>query len=235
LSVRRLVKSAVKGLFGLAGLDVRRLHPPEGPRPYQADVKSAIEHNSPGRLQELYASPGFLTEEFSPDRLAFYTKVVDEAMRRGIVFDRRRVLDIGCGAGYLLKEVKRRAPSAHVTGTEYVAAALEAIAGVMPEAERQALDITRERLPSTFDVVFCTEVLEHLLRPHDALAHIVAMVAPGGVAVLTVPNGRIDTFAGHINFWSPESWPVFLEAARPLSIEAGLVDDTNFGLLRRAP
>ena len=36
------------------------------------------------------------------------------------------------------------------------------------------------------------------------------MVLEGGILLVTVPNGRIDTFAGHINFWSPESWDIFV-------------------------
>ena len=32
-----------------------------------------------------------------------------------------------------------------------------------------------------------------------------------GKLIISVPDGRIDTFSGHINFWSPESFKIFIE------------------------
>ena len=33
----------------------------------------------------------------------------------------------------------------------------------------------------------------------------------GGLVLVTVPDGRADKFAGHINYWCEESWEVFVE------------------------
>jgi hypothetical protein len=33
--------------------------------------------------------------------------------------------------------------------------------------------------------------------------------------VLTVPDGRIDYSRYHLNFWSPESWRIFVTDAAP--------------------
>ena len=55
--------------------------------------------------------------------------------------------------------------------------------------------------------------------------------------MITVPNGRIDTFEGHINFWSPESWKVFIESNisdQEFEVKVGLIDNlTNFAILKR--
>ena len=40
----------------------------------------------------------------------------------------------------------------------------------------------------SFDVVFCTEVIEHTTDPRLAVAELTRVVAPGGRLVLTVPN-----------------------------------------------
>ena len=37
------------------------------------------------------------------------------------------------------------------------------------------------------------------------------MLNEDGVLILSVPNGRNDNFIGHINFWSPESWGIYLK------------------------
>lgn len=43
-----------------------------------------------------------------------------------------------------------------------------------------------------FDIVLCTEVLEHVLQPFDAVAEIHRILKPGGVALITTPyNFRI--------------------------------------------
>src|SRR5262249_22983755 len=86
------------------------------------------------------------------------------------------------------------------------------------------------------DVVFCIEVLEHLTHPDKALRRLLTMLNTRGVAILTVPNGRLDTFEGHINFWSPESWEVFIrEVCNGCVVETGLMDDerTNFAVVRK--
>lgn len=45
---------------------------------------------------------------------------------------------------------------------------------------------------NTFDVVICTEVLEHTLRPFDAVDEIYRILKPGGTVCVTVPfNFRI--------------------------------------------
>ena len=85
-------------------------------------------------------------------------------------------------------------------------------------------------------MIFCIEVLEHLLHPDIALRNIVNMLSGSGVALITVPNGRIDTFDGHINFWSPESWEVFLkQICSGYTIKTGLIEDgqNNYAVIIR--
>jgi hypothetical protein len=62
------------------------------------------------------------------------------------------------------------------------------------------------------------------------------MLDDSGVALVTVPNGRLDTFDGHINFWSPESWEVFLkQMCDGFSIKTGLMENdlTNYAVITR--
>lgn len=50
-----------------------------------------------------------------------------------------------------------------------------------------------ESIPSgRFDVIVCTEVLEHTLQPFDAVAEMMRLLKPGGVALVSTPyNFRI--------------------------------------------
>lgn len=64
------------------------------------------------------------------------------------------------------------------SGATYIADLCKCKGGVIPA--------------DSFDVVVCTEVLEHTLRPFDAVEGIFHMLTPGGVALVTTPfNFRI--------------------------------------------
>ena len=57
------------------------------------------------------------------------------------------------------------------------------------------------------DLVLCIDTLEHLEYPERAIRNLLG----NGIVCLVVPNGRQDTFEGHIHYWSPESFRLFLE------------------------
>jgi SAM-dependent methyltransferase len=101
--------------------------------------------------------------------------------------DRSRWLDVGCGAGALLRAASRS--GWEVVGTEVAAAAVDALRG-------QGLDVRLGQLealdlePASFDVVSAVEVLEHIADPRGLIATAAALIRPGGALYLTTPNGR---------------------------------------------
>ena len=63
-----------------------------------------------------------------------------------------------------------------------------------------------ESLDGIYDIIFCTEVLEHIIiSGKNALNNLISAVNRAVTIFLTVPDGRIDNFEGHINFWSPKA------------------------------
>ncbi len=85
-----------------------------------------------------------------------------------------------------------------------------------------------DSLENTYDIIFCTEVLEYLINPEDALKNLISAMKPGGYLFLTVPNGRIDDFEGHINFRGPESWNIFVQKqAQEYKVETGDIHERN--------
>jgi SAM-dependent methyltransferase len=97
-----------------------------------------------------------------------------------------RVLEVGCGAGHLLARARgRRAVgidlSAHALGQ--ARRRVDGRADLL-RGDAQCLPFR----PGAFDRVYCSEVLEHLPAPEAALAEIERLLAPGGIAVLSVPN-----------------------------------------------
>lgn len=92
------------------------------------------------------------------------------------------ILEAGCGSSSRLKMPQ----GAHIVGIDLSAQQLE----LHTILDGKILgDIQDYQLPkSTFDMIVCWAVLEHLDRPRDALARFAPALAPGGIAVLAFPN-----------------------------------------------
>lgn len=231
-----MIRWTVKKLLSSLGFGIYRLNSTFGSFGSDAQakgIKSAIDHNTSERMNEFYSSPKLVEAYLAPDRLKFYEEAIHLLQDRGVDYNGKKVADIGCGTGHLLLYVSNMSDPASLTGFEYSNAALELAQKVVPSAAFYAFDLCAGHVAEQYDVVFCTEVLEHLPHPEDALRTIVHMIEPGGVALITVPNGRIDTFEGHINFWSPESWKILIgRLCHEFDLETGLLGINNFAIVK---
>lgn len=107
--------------------------------------------------------------------------------------DGARVLDVGCATGYLAAELSRRGCA--VDGIEFDPAAAqqarahcrEVVTGDLEAPATQA-SVAAMLAGAWPDVVICADVLEHLRDPWSVLAWLRTLLAPGGRAVVSVPN-----------------------------------------------
>jgi len=116
-----------------------------------------------------------------------------------------RIIDIGCGIGTLLSILKKRYPGADLSGIEYSEVAVNSAPPHIRNCIRAGdiVELAPELSTHPYDIVICTEVLEHIPEPSKALDSIVSLLKPGGIALFTVPAGMMywssqDTFAGHL-------------------------------------
>lgn len=212
------IKEIIEKLLSYVGIGIYRLNPsPEG-----ANFTSTMHHNSKERLNELFSDTKIVKKYLKPARFRFYNNVVDLLFENGIDANGKHIADVGCGTGHLLQLVCSKFEPLSITGFEYSESAIDVAKMVLPEAKFQYFDIY-EGTDLKFDIIFCTEVLEHLLYPDKALNNLVNLMNPSSVVVITVPNGRVDRFEGHINFWSPESWKIFINSiGEDFFVETGL-------------
>jgi len=98
-----------------------------------------------------------------------------------------RWLDVGCGAGALLRAASSLGWEA--VGTEVSPSAVEAIRATGLEVHLGRLDDVGLE-PGGFDVVSLVEVVEHLADPEQTLRDAARLVRPGGTLYLTTPHGR---------------------------------------------
>ncbi len=103
-----------------------------------------------------------------------------------------RCLDVGCGDGRLVKELDAIFPKHEIVGVDYSERAI-ALARVMhPMGQFKRLDITKESMGESFDLVTVIEVLEHI-HPRDAglfVQSLAKQLDAGGKLLLTVPHSN---------------------------------------------
>lgn len=207
--MKSVVKSGVNGLLGVVGLQIVRV--PGYLKSKNPALKSidrglsTKEHNSKENMDAIYADPDIEAHYFTPGRLKFYSDVERELRR--LQLSPNSVLDVGCGSGHLLKHVSALYPNAEFRGVDFSTESIRLAKRMHPLLSFEEMSIFElEKTGKEFDLILCTEVLEHLEDADVAMAKLVSQCRDGGTIVITVPHGRMDTFEGHFNFWTPESF-----------------------------
>jgi len=133
-----------------------------------------------------------------------------------------RVLEIGAGIGNLTLYL---IPRQRYVATDIVPAYLDMLRNLgvaKPYLEVRHLDLARSEdfvpLEGQFDTVVCLNVLEHVPDQAAALANIRRALAPGGKAVVLVPQGpwlygSLDRALDHVKRFTPEELDEALRAA----------------------
>jgi ubiquinone/menaquinone biosynthesis C-methylase UbiE len=100
----------------------------------------------------------------------------------------RRILDVGCGTGYLLGQLAARAPQAEaLAGIDAASAMIEAARDRTADGRLRFAVGTAEQLPwpaATFDLVVSTTSFDHWADQRAGLAQCARVLAPGGCIVL---------------------------------------------------
>jgi ubiquinone/menaquinone biosynthesis C-methylase UbiE len=144
------------------------------------------------------------------------------------------ILDVGCGEGFTLNRLKEAGISKKLEGIEYLQAAIDLGKKTYPDIK--IIKGTIYELPyedNAFDLVLCTEVLEHLDKPQDALKELVRVSKK--YLVISVPNepffmlaqlirgknwSRFGNDIEHINHWTMLSFPRFVKKNAKVKILA---------------
>jgi ubiquinone/menaquinone biosynthesis C-methylase UbiE len=131
----------------------------------------------------------------------------DLELRRGFALAEIRssdqVLDLGCGMGDLTAELQPAAAS--ILGVDVAEAALRRARARHPEIAFRLAEIDGE-LPvedNAFDVVWSSEVIEHVADTARWMSEVRRVLRPGGRLLLTTPShGRLRLAVGGLERYS---------------------------------
>lgn len=162
--------------------------------------------NTRRAYERVYADDRLLDEYLAPERVDFYEEVAELCARLNPL----SVIDVGCGSGNLLYALVDKTSPRRIVGVDHATAGIERARQLLPSGEFEARDLHDLDLDETFELVLCTEVLEHLTDPGAAMRALTRLCAETGVIVVTVPDGSQDTWEGHRNFWTQSELHEFL-------------------------
>jgi SAM-dependent methyltransferase len=120
------------------------------------------------------------TSQLAADRIAlwWYARVVQRLRPRG-----GRLLDFGCGTGYLLKRL-----SAHFEAYGYDASPYARIQCRTTASEAVILEEWESLPAASLDIVIALHTFEHLPRPLPTLQGLAAKLVSRGILFFVVPN-----------------------------------------------
>ena len=184
--------------------------------------------NNEQAFEIMYSDPHLLRHSLVDERLMFFHQVAARVEKyfQGAK-DKAACLDVGCGTGHLLLELRRSGFSGRLVGLDSALAAQGCVTGHGEGFEFYFGYLANQKWEGVFDLVVCTEVLEHCEHPADIVVDMIKACKKGGLIVITVPDGRKDTWDGHINFWSPESFKIFIESFHKKAVFE-YFENTNF-------
>ena len=133
-------------------------------------------------MDELYNSSNPFVRFVHRNRLKSIVALLPDA--KGL-----KILDAGCGEGHLIEVMHEKRPDNDYYGFDVTEVAVESAKERCPYAKIQQGDIAAMPVPDgSFDVITCTEVLEHIIDYESVVMELKRVLKPGGCLILTFPN-----------------------------------------------
>lgn len=162
--------------------------------------------------------------------IAYFYWIVFRLLRK---IKPNKILDVGCGEGFTLNKLRENKIGNYIEGVEYLQDAIDLGKKLYPEIKIKKGNIySLPYINNQFDMVLCTEVLEHLDDPVKGLKEIIRVSKK--YCLISVPNepffmlenlvrlknvSRWGNDLDHRNHWSYFSFKKFLKKEKIKIVE----------------
>lgn len=115
-------------------------------------------------------------------------KVLEESTK--LIKKAKKIVDLGCGLGGTLQIFRRLNPGAKLIGVDFSQVAIDRAAGYMRQDKNINFincDLSSDfpRNISGVEVVYTSQLLEHLDKPVEFLKNVEKILSPGGVVIIS--------------------------------------------------
>jgi 2-polyprenyl-3-methyl-5-hydroxy-6-metoxy-1,4-benzoquinol methylase len=126
-----------------------------------------------------------------------------------------RLLDYGAGTGMLLSLLSDEHPRLDLTGVDFFARP----EGIKSKVHWKRIDLNEDVGElELFDIVTCSEVIEHLENPRHTFRQLAKLLKPSGALILTMPNQ--ESIRSLLALLTRGHFVAFQEASYPAHITA---------------
>ncbi len=154
---------------------------------------------------------------------SFHRRRLVRELAKRVAPNAKKVVDVGCGQGELLRDLHAVLPNATLFGADVSEQSLIDSRKRNPSYDLFQIDLTSPKFETEqasrlgqFDLVVCSEVLEHIPDHELAASRLRLLVKPGGLVIVTVPGGKKSAFdiaIGHQRHYSRQEMAALLHKA----------------------
>lgn len=140
-------------------------------------------------MDKLYNSKNFLIKFVHNNRLNSIAKMIPDK-------GKFKIFDAGCGEGHLIKKLNSKNSNNLYYGVDVTEIALQKAKKRCPYAEFKIENLLKMNFDNAFfDVIICTEVLEHIIEYERAIEELKRILKKDGFLILTFPNEFLWTIS----------------------------------------
>lgn len=155
-----------------------------------------------------------ISTKMLPDKTTVYDSVNPPVLSR-VPKSTKRLLDVGCGAGALGRQIKQTI-NCEVVGVTYSEAEVALASQWLDQVFLGDLNCFDTEELGRFDCIICSHVLEHLCYPQKLLTQLSNNLTPDGMLIVALPNvlhwkQRLEFLRGRFKY-----------------TDSGLMDRTHF-------
>lgn len=196
-----MIKKSIKFFINSMGYDIVKKYD-------SGHENDAIDYNSLKNVNRRNANFEHFKKMLNYDRILI-NELYSSVIKKNLNSKEFSYLDVGCGTGVLVNLLRGEFQSSNIFGCDFSEEKIQTCIQYYKYENFFVHDISTP-ISKKYEYISCTEVLEHLENPALALINLINSTCRGGKLFITVPDGRKDSFVGHIHYWSPESFKLFV-------------------------